>query len=31
MRGEGLMKEVMEGKIEGKRGQGRKRIDRRFA
>ena len=26
MRGDGLMKEVMEGKIEGKRGPGRKRI-----
>ena len=26
MRGEGLMKEVMEGKMEGKRGPGRKRI-----
>ena len=26
MRGEGLMKEVMEGKIEGKREPGRKRI-----
>ena len=27
MRGDGLMKEVMEGKMEGKRGRGRKRID----
>ena len=26
MRGDGLMKEVMEGKMEGKRGRGRKRI-----
>ena len=26
MRGDGLMKEVMEGKIEGKRGPGRKWI-----
>ena len=26
MRGDGLMKEVMEGKMEGKRGSGRKRI-----
>ena len=26
MRGKGLMKEVMEGKMEGKRGPGRKRI-----
>jgi hypothetical protein len=26
MRGDGLMKEVMEGKMEGKRGPGRKRI-----
>ena len=26
MRGDGLMKEVMEGKMKGKRGQGRKRI-----
>ena len=26
MRGDGLMKEVMKGKIEGKRGRGRKRI-----
>ena len=26
MRGDGLMKEVVEGKIEGKRGRGRKRV-----
>ena len=26
MRGDGLMKEVVEGKMEGKRGRGRKRI-----
>ena len=26
MRGDGLMKEVMEGKMEGKRGRDRKRI-----
>ena len=26
MRGDGLMKEVMEGKMEGKRGRGRKRM-----
>ena len=26
MRGDGLMKEVLEGKMEGKRGRGRKRI-----